>query len=435
MIRNIIDIYYANSIDLQKAWDAGIRAIIHKATEGTHFRDPKYKARKAEAQQMGFLWGAFHLTSNVSAQQQLDYFLNVEDGSDGRTLLALDWEESKDHGVMTEQQVREFVQLFYARLGYYPMIYGGHKIRESVANDQKDALLANCPLWYQRYRSTPVGLPNATWPTYTLWQYDNEDQTNGSPHVPGLTGADWNIFEGSQADLTAIWPFRQGAPAVAAPAPVAAAEGATLYRVTASSLNLRSAPALADNIIGSLDRGSVVTGSQKSGDGRWLQVQTPGGRQGWVYFKYLQAVTPTAFAAGTYEWMPIARGEIGVKEAAGAADNPRIVEYLRTTSLDEDEARNDETPWCSGFVNWCVERAGYAGTDSAAAASWLHWGQPTDTPTEGAIAVFRRPGGNHVAFYLGEKDGGIEVLGGNQSDAVNIKVKDRADLRGFRIPA
>jgi lysozyme len=209
----IIDIYAGNErIDLQRAWDRGVRAIIHKASEALDVTDSAYRHRKQHALEIGFLWGAYHLSSAQSAREQLDYFLNIENGSDPRILLALDWEQSKHQGIMTLDQVHEFVTLFHERLGRYPMLYGGHTVREAAEITQGDRLLANCPLWYQRYRTTPVDLPTATWPHYTIWQYDNEALQNGGYNYPETAGADWNRFDGDLAVLQAAWPFSRAVP-------------------------------------------------------------------------------------------------------------------------------------------------------------------------------------------------------------------------------
>jgi GH25 family lysozyme M1 (1,4-beta-N-acetylmuramidase) len=208
--RKIIDVYGPNALNLQQAWDGGVRAIIHKASEALDVHDHRYHERKQQALAMGFLWGAYHLSSAENPARQLDYFLEMEDGSDPRILLSLDWEESRQHGIMSLAQVRDFVTLFHQRLGRYPVLYGGHTVRESTAINQGDPLLAHCPLWYQRYRSTPVGLPTATWPRYTLWQYDDEHLQNGGFSIPGTSGADWNQFDGDLADLQAAWPFSSG---------------------------------------------------------------------------------------------------------------------------------------------------------------------------------------------------------------------------------
>ena len=136
-----------------------------------------------------------------------------------------------------------------------------------------------------------------------------------------------------------------------------------------------------------------------------------------------------------FPWMPIAIGELGEAELEGPGDNPRIAEYLRSTTLPPAMADQDETPWCSGFVNWCVEQSGLEGTRSAAAISWMAWGKPVAAPRQGCVAVFTREGGNHVAFYLEQVGGLIYVLGGNQGDRVSINGYPRSRLRGFRVPA
>ncbi len=139
-------------------------------------------------------------------------------------------------------------------------------------------------------------------------------------------------------------------------------------------------------------------------------------------------------------WLSIARREMdtGVDEVRGTGHNPRILEYHATTTLPAGAAGQDETPWCSSFVNWCVRQAGLRGTDSALARSWLDWGDRLPRPRRGAVAVFQRHDPNnsragHVAFYWGRASGGrILVLGGNQANQVSITGYPSADLLGFR---
>lgn len=85
-------------------------------------------------------------------------------------------------------------------------------------------------------------------------------------------------------------------------------------------------------------------------------------------------------------------------------NNKDIVRYLQSTDLNRDAARDDNTAWCSSFANWCMEQAGYKGTDSALAESWVNWGQKIDEPRYGAITVVTRsanPVKYHVGFYVG----------------------------------
>ena len=86
----------------------------------------------------------------------------------------------------------------------------------------------------------------------------------------------------------------------------------------------------------------------------------------------------------------------------------------------------DEVSWCSSFVNYCVEQAGGAGTDSKAARSWLDWGRSVSHSDwrEGDIVVFWREAPNswkgHVAFLVTWDGERPFVLGGNQGNKICV---------------
>jgi uncharacterized protein (TIGR02594 family) len=136
-------------------------------------------------------------------------------------------------------------------------------------------------------------------------------------------------------------------------------------------------------------------------------------------------------------WYNIALREMhtGVDEMPGPeSHNPRIVEYHQATSL---KATDDETPWCSSFVNWCMLKAGQKRTKSAMARSWLSWGTALEEPRTGSIVVFSRPPkptSGHVAFFEEIRGDRILVLGGNQSNQVNISSYPSERLLGYRWP-
>jgi uncharacterized protein (TIGR02594 family) len=125
------------------------------------------------------------------------------------------------------------------------------------------------------------------------------------------------------------------------------------------------------------------------------------------------------------QWIVNAKKEIGVKEISGAKDNDRIIEYHSTTTL---KATDDETAWCSAFVNWCFKQASIKGTNSAGALSWEKWGKSYDKPAYGSVAVIayydegstKRNGSGHVGFVVGKQGSKIVVLGGNQGDMVKV---------------
>jgi uncharacterized protein (TIGR02594 family) len=139
----------------------------------------------------------------------------------------------------------------------------------------------------------------------------------------------------------------------------------------------------------------------------------------------------------TYPWMPIAEREIGVKEVPGPGDNPRIVEYLKSTLMGKPDNENDETPWCSAFLNWCIEQAGLAGTNSAWARSWLNWGREQDYRDEwkGCICVLSRgPYFGHVGFLVAYDANRVKLLGGNQGNAVGHAWFPMERVLAYRVP-
>lgn len=120
-------------------------------------------------------------------------------------------------------------------------------------------------------------------------------------------------------------------------------------------------------------------------------------------------------------WFLYALGEVGETERPGANTNPRIAEYLRSTTVPSVE---DETPWCSAFCNWCIEKAGSVGTKSAAARSWLTWGKSTAAPSYGSVVVLwrddPRSAFGHVGYFVRKDLRRVWLLGGNQGNSVSI---------------
>jgi uncharacterized protein (TIGR02594 family) len=135
----------------------------------------------------------------------------------------------------------------------------------------------------------------------------------------------------------------------------------------------------------------------------------------------------------------IAIKEIGVKEIHGPTHNPRVLEYMHATKWGT-WVRDDETPWCAGFVGWVMVQAGYKDQIpdySLGAKSWLNFGKSAHRPVLGAIAVKSRRGGGHVGFVVGATPDGeyLYILGGNQSDAVCVKKYPASVWIDYRIPA
>lgn len=132
-------------------------------------------------------------------------------------------------------------------------------------------------------------------------------------------------------------------------------------------------------------------------------------------------------------WLHVAVGEIDVHEIPGKKHEPRIIQYNATTTLN---AKEDEVPWCSSFVNWCVKKSDIAGTNLANARSWLKWGVGIFFPAFGCITILRRGDSNfqgHVGFFVGfDGKDRVKILGGNQSDKVCIQSYPKNHVLGYR---
>jgi len=142
------------------------------------------------------------------------------------------------------------------------------------------------------------------------------------------------------------------------------------------------------------------------------------------------AVSRTQYYMG--ELLQIAQREIGVTEIKGSRHNPRVVQYHQETNLG---ATDDETPWCSSFINWVTKQLGMEGTNSPAARSWLNWGRQILKPYKGCIVILKRGTQSwqgHVGFYVGETEQKIKVLGGNQNNQVNISYYSKDKVLGYR---
>lgn len=134
--------------------------------------------------------------------------------------------------------------------------------------------------------------------------------------------------------------------------------------------------------------------------------------------------------------LKIAIQEIGVKEVAGSEHNPSIVNYAQESGFSW--VNDDETPWCSIFINWCAKKAKLKGSGKASARSWLLIGEKIATPLPGDIVIFWRGSidswEGHVGIFFGFNADGKRVycLGGNQGNMISVTSYDVNQVLGYR---
>lgn len=134
------------------------------------------------------------------------------------------------------------------------------------------------------------------------------------------------------------------------------------------------------------------------------------------------------------KWLQEARKLIGLREIKGPNHAPEIIQMWR--DIKRSGIKDDETPWCAAFVGAMLERVGIRSSRFESARSYLTWGDQLVEPLPGCIVVFSRDGGGHVGFCIGQDAAGnLLILGGNQSDAVNIRAFPRTRVTGYRWPS
>jgi len=131
----------------------------------------------------------------------------------------------------------------------------------------------------------------------------------------------------------------------------------------------------------------------------------------------------------------IARGYIGATEGPGPANNPTVMEMY--VSVGHDWVEHDSVAWCAAFVGHCLETAGIRSTRKLTARSYLDWGVPVEIADAqpGDIGVIPRGSSSwqgHVFFIDRIEGAWVWGLGGNQSDAVNVKRYPASKLLGVR---
>jgi lysozyme len=202
MFDGIMDISHNNTIDLAAAKHAGIVAVIHKATEGATFQDPMYASRRAQAKQLGLLWGAYHFGTAADVKQQLANFFHTAQPAPG-DLVALDY-ETLAGDQMSLQQAEDFVTQFRQQAGHLPMIYGSDLL-ESASTQNPASPLAACKLWIAAYISAPQPPLPPLFHSWTLWQFT--DGTSPTPLTTAGVAVDRDCYAGTQQELEAAWPF------------------------------------------------------------------------------------------------------------------------------------------------------------------------------------------------------------------------------------
>lgn len=124
-----------------------------------------------------------------------------------------------------------------------------------------------------------------------------------------------------------------------------------------------------------------------------------------------------------FPWFAEAERLIGVTEVSGSKNNPTILSWAsKLGGWIADYYTADSIPWCALFASHCISTAlpnEPLPSNALSALAFKTFGIAC-TPQPGAIMVFSRTGGGHIGFYASEDAKYYHILGGNQSDKVQV---------------
>ncbi len=169
--------------------------VIIKASEGTSYTNPAYKAQADRVIRSGKCLGFYHYARGYNAADEADYFWQKIKDYAGKALFALDFEQYINKAWSNRSWALEFVDAFHALSGVYPLIY----VQVSAIDRVKNCADV-CPLWVAGYPSNRATWDVPTYPygswynvwgsSYTIWQFtSSNDRTDRN--TTSLTPTQW----------------------------------------------------------------------------------------------------------------------------------------------------------------------------------------------------------------------------------------------------
>jgi len=203
MRADVVDLYHGDIVkDFGAVARAGVKAVIHKATQGSGMTDSAYAARRKMAADAGLRWGAYHFNTGDPVATQVQHFLDAA-RPDKDTLMVLDFEDNRASN-MSLDQAKDFLRRLKAAGIERPVIYSGNRAKD-LMGAHVDAELGSYRLWLCQYGPTARLQPS--WKSWWLWQFTG-DGIGPQPHaVDGITthGIDINQYHADPAAIAGDW--------------------------------------------------------------------------------------------------------------------------------------------------------------------------------------------------------------------------------------
>ena len=114
---------YQEQLNLQSAKNAGVQAVIIKATQGNNYKNPCLQKHVDQAKQLGLNFGLYHYYDKKygTAEQQAEYFCNTIKGLGYNIIPVLDFEEAAQ--IDKVNNIHRFMDYCTKALGVTPILY------------------------------------------------------------------------------------------------------------------------------------------------------------------------------------------------------------------------------------------------------------------------------------------------------------------------
>ena len=135
--------------------------VIVKATEGTGYTNPCFRAHADATLNSGKLLGIYHYISGGNWQAEAQYFVNAVKDYVGRAVLALDFESGDNSSYGDTAYLQQCVQTVYNLTGVHPLLYGSQRDYGRLAAVGN---ATNCGLWIAQYaNNNHTGYQDSPW--------------------------------------------------------------------------------------------------------------------------------------------------------------------------------------------------------------------------------------------------------------------------------
>lgn len=167
--------------------DAPISFVYVKASEGSDFKDIKFKENFENARKHGFIRGAYHYFSTTSSGvSQANLFISMVKLSSGDLPPVLDIEEKPKNKKKYIDEVKVWLKKVEEHYGVKPIIYASSKYKKKYLDDP---FFKEYPSWVAHYY-IPELREGEEW---LMWQCTDLGV------LPGIKEkVDINIFNGSK---------------------------------------------------------------------------------------------------------------------------------------------------------------------------------------------------------------------------------------------